>query len=512
MPPLQKRIEQLSFWILYLWGQLYFIRDGGAYLLDGKVIGYSWYNYLRQAWLIERRIGRHYNYFREPLYGGIVAEFGELTGSYANMAILVSSLAGSLAALVLGRLVWQSVPKNGGFWGGFASLSMFLIAGNLPIGRWGNHYTLLVFATILVFWQLFRSIQTSGGWGWLALSLGFAASVDQRLAPWLMVAIGFSVFFSKNWKWRVLNPILLGIGGMGCPRFLRWYFEEEVRHRLSTAEILEFQRDVVSRWALGDVNSRTKACDPVPMEDYLQVGFIGTDCSWEIMKFNWLKDIPSFTLFPVHWIFVALGLLLIVVLLQRSAVRFGHWLLLTGIVGSVVFWSLIMPLPTRYLPSVCIGLSLVIPFTFAMIEPLNKPFLRWFLRLGMLGVALYYGYVAPEMFEIRKKERRQVDEQERYWRIWQIVDEYRADESFLDCAQMGFNSLILPERYVSMPFHQLRNSSFCQEWIENGSGTWVLVQMGSSLGQNIESLELWNHQYHFQEGNLSLWKYEGPKQ
>ena len=512
MPLLQKRLEQISFWLLYLWGQLYFIRDGGAYLLDGKVIGYSWYNYIRQAWLIERRISRHYNYFREPLYGGLVAEFGEITGSYANIAILVSSIAGSLAALVLGKIVWQIFPRNGGFWGGFASLSMFLVAGYLPIGRWGNHYTLLVLAMMLVFWRLFRSIHTSAGWGWLALSLGFAASVDQRSAPWLLVAIMFSLFFSRDWKWRSLNSIILIIGSFGIPRFWRWYFSDDSSHRLSTTAILNFQREVVSRWSLGEINSRTEACSQVPLEDYLQIGFFGTDCSWEILKVNWLEDIPSFTLFPVMWIFPVLGILFFVVLSKRCSVFFGHWALLAGIVGSVVFWSLIMPLPTRYLPSVCIGLCLVVPFALATIEPLKKPFFQWLLRLGTLGVVLQYSYTSPDMFAMRKNLKRQVDEQERYWRIWQIVKAYRGGGSFLDCSEMGFNSLMLPERYVSQPFHQLRNSSFCQEWIENGSGEWMLLKMDSSLGYKMESQEMWKSQYHFQEGNLSLWKYEGPKQ
>ena len=508
----QKTLDRFSFWILYLWGQLYFIRDGGAYLLDGKIIGYSWYNYLRQAWLIERRISRHYNYFREPLYGGIIGEFGEHTDSYANIGILLSSLSGSLAALFLGYTIRNCFSKNGGFWGGFASFTIFLAPGFLPIGRWGNHYTLLVLGMTLIFWSLFRAIRHSKGWIWVGLSLGFASAIDQRAFSWLLVVVFFSLLWSRNWKERFLYPLFLFLGGWGFPQFSRWFFAEDPKHRLSFTGVLAFQRDVAARWALGDVGTRTQTCFSVPVEEYLQLGFLGSDCSREILIWNWEKKLLGFSLFPLSWILVALGLLFSVAFFRRVKIFWSQNLLLSAILGSVLFWSALMPLPVRYLPSTCVGLSLIVPFFLAVLEGKRGVFWVWLIRISALFGALYLCYFGSDASYSRREMRQQVREQQKYWQIWQVVQRYQENGSFLDCGEKGLNSLILPRTYVSQPFHQVRNSSFCAEWIESGMGNWVLVDLKSPFQLKIEQRDDWKMFYRSPELAFSLWKFESPSQ
>lgn len=504
------QINQISFWVLYLWGQLYFIRDGGAYLLDGKVIGYSWYNYLRQAWLIERRISRHYNYFREPLYGGIIGEIGEHTSSYADVAILISSLSGSLAALFLGFSIWTCFPKNGAFWGGFASLSVFLSAGYLPVGRWGNHYSFLILGMTFLFWSLFRAIQNGKGWLLVAFSLGLACSIDQRSFLWSIPVFLLAFFSTEGWKLRFLRIMLSIGGGWWMPRFFRWYFAEDPKHRLSFSQVLAFQREVVSRWAAGEQGVSLHACSSLSEQAYLRLTFFGSSCSREILTWNWNDKITGFSSFPFVLILVAFGGLFLVALRKNSKLFWRKWFLLFSIVGMVFFWSAIMPLPTRYLPSICIGLVLIVPFLFSVFEEGKGVWISWAFRGLALSSSLYLCYVGVDAQRSRIEMHRQVREQQEYWQIWQILQRYREKDSFLDCGEHGLNSLILPQRYVSMPFHQIKNSSFCEEWIEKGNGDWILLRDNSSLLQKIEQQTAWRNHYQSKEMHFSLWRFERP--
>ena len=503
-------INRVSFWVLYLWGQLYFIRDGGAYLLDGKVIGYSWYNYLRQAWLIERRISRHYNYFREPLYGGIIGEFGEHTGSYADVAILVSSISGSLSSLFLGLGVWSCFPRNGGFWGGFASLTMFLSAGLLPTGRWGNHYSLLILGMVLIFWSLLRAIHHRKHWGVVALTLGIACAIDQRVFPWIPIAMIFCTLSARSWARGSLYSLLMLITGLGVPRFFRWFFAEDPRHRLSIEEVMQFQREVVSRWSLGDVGNRTTACSSLPEVDYLRPAFFLTDCSWEIVVWNWSRKITAFSVVPLSWVWAGLGIIFLAALFHNSRNLWIKWLFLCSIIGMVLFWSALMPLPSRYLPSTCIGLGLIMPFLLAILDQ-RGPNFRFFLCVLASTSVLYLCYFGAGAAESRKEINRQIREQEEYWQIWQIVQRYQEQDSFLDCGEKGLNALILPQTYVARPFHQLKNSSACEEWIENEQGDWILVTLDSSFLARLAVLDNWKLYYQRKDLDFSLWKLERPR-
>ena len=89
---------------------------------------------------------------------------------------------------------------------------------------------------------------------------------------------------------------------------------------------------------------------------------------------------------------------------------------------------------------------------------------------------------------------------------------YQERGSFLDCSEKGLNSLILPIRYVSQPFHQIRNSSSCVDWIDLGMGDWVLVGLNSQLEAKVEKQEEWKLYFRSNEDHFSLWKFESPVQ
>ena len=157
--------------VLYWW-------LGFAFVLDGTVEGYHWADYFENAWMIVNRVDLGYASFRYPLHAALVGHLGEALDSYANAAILVSSVGAF--AMVLGNGLLGRVLA-GPWAGGVAALLVPTAQVALTAGRWGNLYTALAGASLLTL-GLAAVVARRPRWGLAALA-GLVGSVAWGLDP-----------------------------------------------------------------------------------------------------------------------------------------------------------------------------------------------------------------------------------------------------------------------------------------------------------------------------------------
>ena len=492
------------FYAWFVIGQVYLVAYSNAYVLDQKIAGYSWYNYLIQGWFVERRMARQYNYFREPLYPGILGELGEHFDSYANAALLISSLSLSLSSLFIGLATWKLLPKNGAFWGGVASVLLYGTPAMLESSRWGNHYSLLMMGSAIAFWGFSTASRTSIP---AALSVALLCSIDQRAILWIIPVVLLH-FFSGDKLWKKIAQSLFSVFLIVLiPRMFRVYFSEDSKHRLSLEQVLEFQRDVVQRWSLGDDRQLTMMCRELNQSDFLQLSFLPTDCAQAILSHNWWKQLPQFMPFSMNLYAVLTLILLLLSFFSSGQARRGIYALFAFL--QVYFWARIMPLPIRYLPSIAIVLIPIFPLCLGVIEEKMNSF-RWGFRLMVALCCFFYFY--PDQDENRQRSTFRQQEQTEYWTFWQqFQKQYTEGDRFLDCSEMGLNSLILPKKYVRQPFHQTRRQKECSDWIVEGSGTWIFLSPNSAEIQVARESSNWRESIRYKERIIAFENISPPK-
>ncbi|MDP2312776.1 MAG: hypothetical protein Q8P41_07710, partial [Pseudomonadota bacterium] len=113
---------------------------GRAYLLDHKLEGYRWPDYVYTAWMVHAGRPEHYDSFRNPLHGALVSGLGEAIGSYADAAVIVSSVA--VTAMIVGAALGARALANP-LAGGLAAVTLPMCLPVADAARWANLYPLL---------------------------------------------------------------------------------------------------------------------------------------------------------------------------------------------------------------------------------------------------------------------------------------------------------------------------------------------------------------------------------
>jgi hypothetical protein len=496
------RLEILYFWLLFLIGQIYFVRDGSAYQLDGRISGYSWYNYLGQAWFVSERMPRNYNYFREPLYSGIVAQTGDLLNSYADGALLLSSIAGTIFSFCVGRVVWQ---LSDGFMGGWAAILASTSGGMLLVGRWGNHYPLMACCSALVLlgsvsWMKNRSLIKTV---LLIVIFGVSTSIDQRLMVLGLPILLWAILVNKKKFWQGL---LVFFGGLLTPKVFRWWFDDDPKHRLNIEQILDFQREVIHRWTTTSQTELANVCKGIQTEDLLRIEHWFSQCGVGMVVDNFVHRLPIFSSVPLGFSLFALLLLW-----SRTKERL-NWKISVYLIGMSWFfylmWSFSMPLPIRYMPQFAILMAISLPIgIFHGCQLINLSRVSSFF-VSLLCVSCSFGYLhqSPDNFHTMKLYNK---EQSKSLEVFDLLDRYRKDEPFLDCAEKGLNMYVLPQRYQEVLFHQIQDISPCRKWIERQDTRWILVNPNRTDGlySALKNHKNWSIAIHFPENDFSIWKY-----
>jgi len=258
-------------WFLLWW-------YGAAFVLDGRVGGYTWTDQLRNAWMIHHRESRFYDLFREPLYGGTVGALGEALNSYPNSAILVSSMAMVLFVLGVGL---TARALAGPAAGGLAAMTVPLVTNVALAARWGNSYPLSGAGIALVL---------AGGcalarWGrvWMGFAVpafAFALLVDRRAMLWLpgLLLLGTVGILRHNRKRDLLWLGLFVLVGW-TPSLANRYFEVDPvrRAKLDWHTMITTQQAVAKRFATVTPDaSMAEACAHQPTDTFWTPNILGT--------------------------------------------------------------------------------------------------------------------------------------------------------------------------------------------------------------------------------------------
>jgi len=274
-------------------GWLWLWLAGQAFVLDGRMEGYGWSGYVRNAWSVHRGMSESYDYFRAPLHGWLLGGLGEGLGSYADAAILLSSLC--VAGMVLSAgLIGRAMV--GPWVGGLAAAALPLTANTAHAARWANSYPVIAVTTggsLAAALLLARSPHPAlalltgalTGLAWAADGRGLVAIPP---AVFLMLLAVWSVKGRQRW----LIPAALAVGllaGPGVKVAVDW----DSTAVPSTAEKVTAQRGVVHRWIHQSADDDLMAaCGALPTEALLTRAYLSDPCAAAMVRYNHDRKIP----------------------------------------------------------------------------------------------------------------------------------------------------------------------------------------------------------------------------
>jgi len=313
----------------------------GALVLDGRVSGYHWPDWLFGAWNHAHGRMAMLDPFRQPLHSALVGALGDSVG-LLDAALLVAGL--SMAAVVVASGV--TVRLLVGPWAGaLAAVAVPLSPVASSGARWGTAYPLLTGALALgiaaAVWASRRpSRGTVAAAGVTAL---LATMADERGLLLLIVVLPLVAWRAvRSGPARVLLAVLV-LGTLLGTRSAPWLGQT---HSLTSAEKRGIQTRVVARWTTQSKDTAmVVACGSVAREVLLTPAFLATPCARHVLRNNLQQALPGTSAWPVGLLALALAGL---VAPRRwradpAAPLLGLGVVLAGI--STAVWT---PLPARY--------------------------------------------------------------------------------------------------------------------------------------------------------------------
>ena len=457
-------------WFLLWWW-------GSAWVLDERIGGYRWPDYLHNAWAVFSGHPEEVHRFRRPLHALLLAWSGEALGSFPNGAIALSSGCMSLAVVGAG-LGGRSLA--GPWAGGLASLPW--VANTAEASRWGNSYTLLGACSMIGLALAFGCSRWRNAWFSVGAGLfsGIAWATDERGLAF--VPVGAVLVLSGLRTWRDLaRPALFVVALAAGPALNAT--QPPSPFALDWDEKLEIQQEVVRRWiAVSGDPALIEACEDADLRPSL--GAITTRCGQAQLARNIRVTLPR------HLPFGVCTLLALPLLLLpggggwRSSLAGG--VLAATCVGSWALMGSTTLIPERYALQLALPWVLVGPVGLARLarqlprrrlEPLLLlPAAAWALATDAserhLGTAVGLDPAYHLMNGAASRLRAELPQ----------------DATLLDCSQWFVDLALLPRELHDRSWPTsgdntptLEHALACERWIVEGgdlmavdaSSTWV---------------------------------------
>ena len=478
---------------------------GFAFVLDGTVEGYHWADYFENAWMIVNRVDLGYASFRYPLHAALVGHLGEALDSYANAAILVSSVGAF--AMVLGNGLLGRVLA-GPWAGGVAALLVPTAQVALTAGRWGNLYTALAGASLLTL-GLAAVVARRPRWGLAALA-GLVGGVAWGLDPRGLAMVPAAAALVLHGASRIepgaarrlrqggllaafLLPLTLG----PISREALWL---PTRGKPTLEHQIQTQRAVFLRWASNGHHDTAMpaACRDEDPTVPLHPGLLWTPCAQEMLKFNLTRAIPSHTPVPAPLLWVGLPLCLVP---RRERVRddLAQAAAALGLGAAALVGLLLwMPFPDRYLLQFAPLFALIPAVGLARATHRLSPKALAPYTVPVVMVGLAAAAWTLDTTERRKPTTTRASPEVR--RNDQVAAALAArlepGEAVLDCADLHTPARWLPRLTSTPPMWRL-DDDYCLRWLRDPQGegrAWVILDrdrtLQASAGGEIQTAEL----------------------
>lgn len=510
---------------------------GRAWVLDGAMWGYRWPDYIAEAFMVSLRQSNHYDPFRSPLHGGLVAALGEALGSYADAATLVASA--STAAVVVGAAL--TARALAGPWeAGLAAFAAPTVGTVAWASRWANSYALLAGASGLAL----GLGACAAVWPGLTLSLlaglasGLAWGVDSRglvfaAASGALVVLGMT---RPGLGWRRFALAPLFVLGLGLGPWSERALGLDPAHSLGLAQKAQTQQGVVDRWVRIAPRAEVQAaCAELPQEVLLTRSFLGTACSREVFWHN-LRDNLAPRL-PVGLTLSALWLPLALLPGRRGWRGCAESLGALGIpLGALALLSALTPLPERYIAQWATPFAVLGPLGLGRLVRTTGP-RAWAWALTGIGCVALGGWLwVADPTQRHRMGADQLDPSYTRWnraaaQVRAVVEE---PDRLLDCSLYYVDLALLPRRTYGPPYVNTGAPSMndtqvkrCLDWIaapERGAGRSFLAvnteerveyapvfggpKHRVDLAQAVAAHGSWTRV--LSADALELWRWEGP--
>lgn len=341
---------------------------GRAFVLDRDLRGNHWPEYLVQAWRIDQGSFDTAAGFRKPLYPALLQALGEHF-SYADAAVLLGSVSAAACVVAAGLLARALADAPAG---GLAAFSVGLVPLVAHSSHWATAYPLSA-ATIgagLAASAAFARWPRASTAALPALGAGLALAVDDRGALVLPMAGLCALLGGLRGRGaaRLALPLLpLAVLAPAAVEQALGYVPElfdGMEGRLEAR--LDAQRAVAARWAAVSRHTElAENCTGLPLQDWLQPGFLGTACGRAVLEDNGTHVLPRGLSVPVSW--AVLGSLGWLAGRRRQESPLVGLLLLAALVGPVLLFAAATPLPARYLLQLVVPLGVLLPVGLARI-------------------------------------------------------------------------------------------------------------------------------------------------
>jgi len=439
---------------------------GAAFVLDGTMHGYGWTDYVNNAWMIWHGEQLGYNNFREPLHAWMLAGLGESMGSYANAAIVLSSVAAFALCLGAGFL---ARGLAGPWAGGLAAAATPWTSHGADLANWANNYGVGAGAVGLFLGLSGLCFLAPRAWvmALAGVAGGVAWGLDLRLmalapAAALLVLLGLTRA-DVSWRTR-LGGLVLFCAGLAVGPWSHDALWLEVVADPTWPERVAFQKKVIARWASHHAELR----------DVCQGWFEGDSlilarsaCGDALQTYNLDKVLPHHL--PFGGLLTLLGLAL--GLLPGKAGWRGSLggLALIGAMASLALLARTMPIPDRYVVTYAVVAAACAPVGLARLvaTPLPARFASWGVAAAVLGLGLWAWFTDPS-------ERSESTELSRSPRILSerefaevVVASIGPDDLYRDCSKAMITSTLLPRLTQPYPpMLRMEGRDQCLSWIQ----------------------------------------------
>ena len=485
--------------------------------------GYGWSGYVANAWSIQRRMTESYDTFRAPLHGWLLGGMGEAMGSYADAAILISSLC--VAGMVLSAgLAGRAL--SGPWAGGLAAAALPLSASTTHAVRWANSYPVLALTTgaslalavCTARWprpMLALGTGVLTGLAWVSDGRGLIA------LPPAMVLIAVASASASGWRrWLIGGGFALGmLAGPGVEARVQW---SEARVP-SLSKKIGVQRGVVQRWILLSRDDALMAvCGELPESVLLTRDYFSTECPPEMVRYNLTNRLSRH--FPLSAGVTLLGIFLLLPGRQgRRGVAMGAGVLLAGAgMGSL---CVITPLADRYALQFAVLLSVVGPAGLARLIQTIAPqrMAPVISAAAMVSVAAWVWQSDPTARQQPTALQHNPDKAFNQRVAALVRAEVGPQQPFLDCTNRYIALSMLPRipqtgfEFLNLPLITVDDAAACLSWIRQPPADDALIAIHTGqalrvgrrggdrvkLGASLEDNDAWR--LVLEEGPVQLW-------